>query len=165
MFLDLYGVGNLKIFSNYIICSGPFIQKTKRNIMQNEQNILLGEDDLITAKTIKMFIEKNESRVIKIVESGEELITAALYEYPSMIITDISLKGQLDGIEAMARISEIMDIPYIFITGFSDYISLIKSYSLHPFRIFTKPFDLNLLVKSVKEAFKTYSEIPSYYVG
>ena len=45
MFLDLYGVGNLKIFSNYIICSGPFIQKTKRNIMQNEQNILLGEDD------------------------------------------------------------------------------------------------------------------------
>ncbi len=133
--------------------------------MQTEQNILLGEDDLITAKTIKVFIEKNESKVIKIVETGEELISAALYEYPSMIITDISLKGQLDGIEAIARISEIMDIPYIFITGFSDYIPLIKSYSLHPFRIFTKPFDLNLLIKAVKEAFKTYSEIPSYYVG
>ncbi len=133
--------------------------------MQTGQNILLGEDDLITAKTIKVFIEKNDSKVIKIVETGEELITSALYEYPSMIITDISLKGQLDGIEAMARISEIMDIPYIFITGFTDYISLIKSYNLHPFRIFTKPFDLNLLIKAVKDAFRTYSEIPSYYVG
>ncbi len=133
--------------------------------MQAEQNILLGGDDLITAKTIKVFIEKNDARVIKIVETGEDLITSALYEYPSMIITDISLKGQLDGIEAIARISEIMDIPYIFITGYSDYIPLIKSYNLHPFRIFTKPFDLNLLVKAVKEAFKTYSEIPSYYVG
>ncbi len=133
--------------------------------MQNEHNILLGEDDLITAKTIKIFIEKNDSKVIKIVESGEELITSALYEYPSMIITDISLKGQLDGIEAMARISEIMEIPYIFITGFSDYISLIKSYSLHPFRIFIKPFDLNLLIKAVREAYKTYTEIPNYYLG
>ena len=133
--------------------------------MQSEQNILLGEDDLITAKTIKVFMEKNDSKIIKIVESGEDLITAALYEYPSMIITDISLKGQLDGIEAISRISEIMEIPYIFITGFTDYISLIKSYNLHPFRIFTKPFDLNLLIKAVKEAFRTYTEIPNYYLG
>ena len=133
--------------------------------MQNEHNILLGEDDLITAKTIKVFIEKNGSKVTKIVESGEELLTAALYEFPSMIISDISLKGQLDGIEAMARISEIMEVPFIFITGFTDYISLIKSYGLHPFRIFTKPFDLNLLIKAVNEAFRTYSNIPSYYLG
>jgi DNA-binding NtrC family response regulator len=133
--------------------------------MQNEYNILLGEDDLITAKTIKVFIEKNESRVIKIVESGEDLITTALYQYPSMIITDISLKGQLDGIEAMARISELMEIPYIFITGFTDYISLIKSYGLHPFRVFKKPFDINLLVKAVKDAFRTYASIPSHYFG
>ncbi len=132
--------------------------------MQEQHNILLGEDDLITAKTIKIFVEKNDSKIIKIVDSGEELITAALYQYPSMIITDISLKGQLDGIEAMARISEIMDVPYIFITGFTDNISLIKSYGLHPFRIFKKPFDLNLLIKAVNDAFRTYSNMPSYYL-
>ena len=97
--------------------------------------------------------------------ANRKLLTAALYNFPSMIITDISLKGQLDGIEAMARISEIMEIPYIFITGFTDYISLIKSYSLHPFRIFKKPFDLNLLIRAVEEAYRTYSNIPSYYLG
>ena len=82
--------------------------------MQDDNHVLLGEDDLITAKCIKSNIEKNGYKIIRIVESGEELVTVALYECPSLIITDISLKGQLDGIEAMSRISEMREIPYIF---------------------------------------------------
>lgn len=133
--------------------------------MLNDYSVLLGEDDLITAKCIKSNIEQKGFRVIHIVESGEELIASALYECPSLIITDISLKGQLDGIEAMARISEIREIPYIFITGYVDNISLIKSYSLHPYDTFLKPFDMNILNKTVEEMFDTTESVTSYYLG
>lgn len=133
--------------------------------MHNDFSVLVGEDDLITAKCIKSSIEKSKFRVIHIVESGEELIKSALYECPSMIITDISLKGQLDGIEAMARISEIREIPYIFITGYMDYMSLIKSYNLHPYNTFIKPFDLNVLNKTMEEMVETHEDVTSYYLG
>jgi DNA-binding NtrC family response regulator len=133
--------------------------------MVNDYSVLLGEDDLITAKCIKSNIEQNGFRVINIVESGEELIKSALYECPSLIITDISLKGQLDGIEVMARVSEIREIPYIFITGYVDNISLIKSYNLHPCNTFLKPFDINLLNKTVEKIFDTTESVTSYYLG
>lgn len=133
--------------------------------MVNDYSVLLGEDDLITAKCIKSNIEQNGFRVINIVESGEELIKSALYECPSLIITDISLKGQLDGIEVMARVSEIREIPYIFITGYVDNISLIKSYNLRPYNTFLKPFDINLLNKTIEEIFDTTESVTSYYLG
>lgn len=133
--------------------------------MVNDYSVLLGEDDLITAKSIKSNIEQKGFRVINIVESGEELIKSALYECPSLIITDISLKGQLDGIEAMARVSEIREIPYIFITGYADYISLIKSYHLHPYYTFLKPFDMSALNKTVEGMFETTEDVTSYYLG
>ena len=133
--------------------------------MVNDYSVLLGEDDLITAKSIKSNIEQKGFRVINIVESGEELIKSALYECPSLIITDISLKGQLDGIEAMARVSEIREIPYIFITGYADYISLIKSYHLRPYYTFLKPFDMSVLNKTVEGMFETTENVTSYYLG
>lgn len=133
--------------------------------MINDHSVLLGEDDLITANCIKSNIERKGLKVIHIVESGEELIKSALYECPSLIITDISLKGQLDGIEAMARVSEIREIPYIFITGYVDNITLIKSYNLRPYYTFIKPFDMNLLNKTVEEMFETAEDVTSYYLG
>jgi DNA-binding NtrC family response regulator len=133
--------------------------------MVNDHSVLLGEDDLITAKCIKSNIEQKGFKVINIVDSGEELIKSALYECPSLIITDISLKGQLDGIEAMARVSEIREIPYIFITGYADNMSLIKSYNLRPYNTFLKPFDLNELNKTVEKMFEASESVSSYYLG
>lgn len=133
--------------------------------MHNDNSVLLGEDELITAKCIKASIEQKGFKVIHIVESGEELIKAALYECPSVIITDIALKGQLDGIEAIARISEIREIPYIFITGYEDYLSLIKSYHLRPYYTFLKPLDLSILNKTIEGIFDTSENLTNYYLG
>ncbi len=133
--------------------------------MVNDYSILLGEDDLIIAKCIKSNIESKGFRVIHTVETGEELITSALYECPSLIITDISLKGEIDGIEAMARITEIREIPYIFITGYVDYLTLIKSYNLRPYYTFLKPFDVNVLNETVEKMFDTTENVTSYYLG
>ena len=134
--------------------------------MKNQCRILLAEDDLITANNIKLFIEKKGLNVITIVKSGEELITAALNKFPSIIITDITLKGQIDGIEAISRLSEILKIPYIFITGYQEYLPVIYSYNLNPHKIFIKPIEMELLFKSVKDLIASPANMLShYYLG
>ena len=134
--------------------------------MKNKCRIILAEDDFIIANDIKLFIEKKGLKVVKIVKSGEELITAALNKFPSMIISDITLKGQIDGIEAISRISEILKVPYIFITGYQEYLSLIYSYNLNPHKIFIKPIDMEVLYKSIKGIFASSLNIPTqYYLG
>jgi two-component system, response regulator PdtaR len=134
--------------------------------MIDQFKIILGEDDLITANSIKVSIENNDLKVIKIVATGEELISVALSMYPSLIIADITLKGQIDGIEAMSRISEIIKIPYIFITGYNEYLTTVYSYNLNPHNIFIKPIELELLCKSIKEIQASSLNVSSqYYLG
>ncbi|MEO8398863.1 MAG: response regulator [Ignavibacteriaceae bacterium] len=134
--------------------------------MYDQCRIILAEDDLISAKSIKLSLEKNGLKVTKIVESGEELVNAALNEFPSIIITDITLKGQIDGIEAIYQISEFLKIPYIFITGYQEYLPLICSYNLNPCNIFIKPIEMELFCKSVKEISESLLHVQSqYYLG
>ncbi|MGD1008031.1 MAG: hypothetical protein ABR980_12465 [Ignavibacteriaceae bacterium] len=80
-------------------------------------------------------------------EEIEELtmIASALNFYPSLIIIDITLKGEIDGIETISRISGMTKIPYIFITDSADQISLIQSYYLYHVKVFARPFDLDEL--------------------
>ena len=71
---------------------------------------------------------------------------------PSLIITDINLFGQLDGIEAMYRLQNRFNIPYIFIVAFDDYSRLIESYYLNPICLIKKPIRFNELVVSIAKA-------------
>jgi len=131
--------------------------------------ILLCEDDLIFAMSLKNFLEQRGYELHKITSSGEDLIYASLLYAPSLIIADITLKGELDGIEAMARIEEIKKIPFIYITGHSEYLSLINSYNLSPLRVFIKPIDMNELADTIDEVLHIHvpaeSVSSNYYIG
>jgi DNA-binding NtrC family response regulator len=129
--------------------------------------ILIAEDDTLLAKSLKIFLEQNNLNVINILPSGEDLISEAVSSTPSLIISDITLQGEIDGIEAVSRINRIRDIPYIFMTGHSEYLPLIKSYNLKPIKVFIKPVDFNLLFDTIEEYYygltkETYSY---YYLG
>ena len=71
---------------------------------------------------------------------------------PSLIITDVILNGQLDGIEAIARLECSYNIPYIFITAYDVYSNLIYSYNLNPLSIIKRPIDLVNLHESFEKA-------------
>ncbi len=113
--------------------------------------IIICEDDLLLVKSLKTRLETNGYKVIKTLNFAEDLIYWVMNSEPSLILTDISLSGDLDGIEAIARVIEKKVVPYIFITGFPDYKTIIKSYNLKPNSIFIKPIELELVVNNVKE--------------
>ena len=132
-----------------------------------ENKILVCSHDLSSALKIKIFLEEKGYYVFDPISSGDELIEAALKHYPTLIISDITLKGEIDGIEAISRISGITKIPYIFVADGKENISLIKSYYLHPINVFIKPVDLDELHLFVNDNTRNlnYAAHSDYYLG
>ena len=132
-----------------------------------ENKILLCSYDLSSVLKIKIFLEEKGLFVLDPISSGDELIEAALKHYPTLIITDITLRGEIDGIEAISRISGITKIPYIFVADRKENISLIKSYYLTPVNVFIKPVDLNELHLYVNDNTRilNYTANSDYYLG
>jgi len=136
--------------------------------MMNKSNrILLCSNDLVSSKSMKLSLEKKGFGVLDIISSGQELITSALNIYPSLIITDIALKGEIDGIETISRIASITKIPYIFIADSTDQISLIDSYYLSPVKVLTKPINSDEIYFFVNDTigFANNNQHSNYYLG
>lgn len=83
--------------------------------------------------------------VTGIASRGADAIYQAKENLPDIILLDINLKGQLDGIETAKTIQKFSDIPLIYLTGNSDEESFQKAKETHPFAFISKPFNkLNL---------------------
>lgn len=85
-----------------------------------DKKVLIVEDEMIIALLIERMVDNLGHEVIGKVPSGKEAIEKALELEPDLILMDIRLKGELDGIETMNRIRESKDIPVIYISGNSD---------------------------------------------
>lgn len=83
-------------------------------------NILVVEDERITAEDIKSGLEGSGYNVIDMVASGKEAIESAGKYQPDLVLMDIKLKGKMDGIEAAGQIKLKYDIPVIYLTAYSD---------------------------------------------
>ncbi len=121
--------------------------------MKESISILIAEVDTEISTKLKNYLSSVGHKVFPVVTSGEDLMDQAKLLNPSLIISDINLNGQLDGIEAIARLGSANDIPYIFITAYDDYSRLINSYYLNPVSLIRKPIDQMDLKACIEKAF------------
>lgn len=111
-------------------------------IMQEQTRILVVEDDSIIAMDIKIRLEKLEYNVVGTVTSGEDAIACVEKLSPNLILMDIVLKGELDGIATAQIITARHGTPIIFLTAFRDDADKFKRAKLTiPYGYITKPFD------------------------
>lgn len=107
--------------------------------------ILIVEDELIIAKGIQMRLQSMGYSVIDAVPSGEEAVLKAATDLPDLILMDINLQGDMDGVEAAEKIRSLFDIPVIYLTAHTDVESLSRAKITEPFGYIVKPFqDLSL---------------------
>lgn len=135
--------------------------------MESKNRILVCINDSSLALQIKTFLEGKGFYIFDPISSGDELIREALNYYPTLIISDITLRGEIDGIEAISRLSGFMKVPYIFFSDSKDDVSLIESYFLTPVDIFTKPVELENLYLILSHYFDTVKDTQhsDYYLG
>ncbi|MCI0497337.1 MAG: PAS domain S-box protein [Thermoplasmata archaeon] len=103
--------------------------------------ILVVEDEKIVAKDIQFRVRGLGFTVPAIAATGEEAVEKARQLNPDLILMDIKLKGEMDGIEAAGRIREFLDIPIIFLTAYSDRKTLERAKYTEPFGYILKPFE------------------------
>jgi two-component system, response regulator PdtaR len=82
--------------------------------------ILVVEDERITAEDIRAGLEFAGYKVPVICSTGEDAVQKAGRLEPDLVLMDIKLEGEMDGIEAAAKIRKSYDIPVIYLTAFSD---------------------------------------------
>ncbi len=106
----------------------------------SKANILIVEDEAIIAKEIKANLENMGYAVTSIVKSGKDAVEKAKQEHPDIILMDIKLEGEMDGIESSELVQNSLDIPVIFLTAYADEEKLERAKLTLPFGYVLKPF-------------------------
>ena len=83
------------------------------------ERILIVEDEAITALDLKYSLEELGYEVIDTVDTGQDAIDTAAETIPDVVLMDIKLKGDMEGIEAAEVISELR-IPIVYLTANTD---------------------------------------------
>jgi signal transduction histidine kinase len=113
-------------------------------------DILIVEDDIITATVIKKYLEKNNYNVVEIIEDGEIAVEIAKTKKPDLILMDIFLKDSIDGIEVAQRIKKSIDIPVIYLTADSSTATIERAKITEPFGYLVKPVDSAVLITNIE---------------
>jgi CheY-like chemotaxis protein len=119
--------------------------------------ILVVEDEGIVALDIKMTLRRLGHQVIATVDTGDDAILQAVNQKPDLILMDIRLKGETDGIEATHQIQAVASIPVIYLTGQLDDGTVHRAKTTNPAGYLAKPFtapELSALIQQVLERFQ-----------
>lgn len=116
--------------------------------MEGSKKILIVEDEMIIALLLERMVRNLGHQVIDKVVSGEEAISLVQKQPPDLILMDIRLQGELDGIEAMVRIHEMSDIPVIYISGNTDVLEQEKINQTEYVEFLSKPVTISDLSRS-----------------
>ena len=118
-----------------------------------KKQILVVEDERIVAADIKMSAQRLGYDVCGIAFSGEEAIKKAEEMNPDLVLMDIVLEGEMDGIEAASSIRTRFDIPIVYLTAYADEKTLERAKITEPFGYIIKPYDDKCLYTSIEIAF------------
>jgi len=106
-----------------------------------KKKILVVEDEKIVAMDIKKSLERIGYTVTGVVASGKEAIKKVFEDIPDLILMDIKLKGEMDGIEAAGEIRSQFNLPVIYLTAYTDEKTLERAKITEPFGYLLKPFE------------------------
>lgn len=121
-----------------------------------KKKILIVEDEIVAATECSHIVASHGYMVIGVVQTGEQAVEIATDAKPDLIIMDIVLPGEMDGITASERISAEMDIPIIFLTASSDEPTMKRALELKPYAYIVKPFDHANLITCIEIAFSKH---------
>ena len=115
--------------------------------MESKVNILIVEDEGIVAIALEDTLQMEGYQVCGIADNGKEALRIAEKETVDLVLLDIHIKGDWDGIETARRLTALRNIPFIYLTAFSDSETLERAKETAPAAYLIKPYQpRNLLI-------------------
>ncbi len=120
---------------------------------QNKIKILIIEDELLIAEDMRLQLEELGYEVVGIASEYQEAIALFNQEMPDIILIDVVIEGEKDGIELASELKKLQHVPIIFITSHADKPTVERAKSTKPDGYLVKPFDSKDLYAAIEIAF------------
>lgn len=114
--------------------------------------IMVVEDEALVALDLTTKLRQLDYEVPAGAFSGEEAVQQAQAVHPDLVLMDIRLAGEIDGIEAAQQIRQNLNIPVVFLTAYSDDPTLERAKGAEPMGYLLKPFEQRELYTTVEVA-------------
>ena len=118
---------------------GEFAPKEEDS--SNRSSIMIVEDEPIIALDLHLKLEQMGYQIAAVVRSGEKAVEQAAAKQPDLVLMDINLAGEMDGVEAAAKIQPRWQIPVIYLTASSSNSTLERAKLTAPSAYLLKPFE------------------------
>ncbi|MBI4738695.1 response regulator, partial [Candidatus Woesearchaeota archaeon] len=103
-------------------------------------NILIVEDEIIIAEDLQTRLKRLGYSVAAVAFSGVKAVDQTIATAPDLVLMDIMLKGDTDGIEVARQIRAKLDVPIIYVTAYADNAKLQRAIHTEPYGYIIKPF-------------------------
>ncbi len=115
----------------------------------NQARVVVVEDERVVALDIKSHLERFGYEVPAMYATGESVLENLEHDRPDLVMLDIRLQGELDGVETGERIQKEYGVPFILLTAYADEQTLQRAKITQPFAYIIKPFDERELRTSI----------------
>jgi PAS domain S-box-containing protein len=117
-----------------------------------QTQILVVEDEGIVALEIQTRLNQLGYHVPEILASGEAAVSRAIELQPDLVLMDIRLKGNMDGVTAAEQLRRVLNVPIIFLTAYADKDTLGRAKVTEPYGYILKPFEVRELHIAIEMA-------------
>jgi PAS domain S-box-containing protein len=117
-----------------------------------QRKVLIVEDEQIVATELREILSSLGYSVVGIASSGPDALARADESRPDLILMDIRIKGEMDGIETAVRIMARWDVPVVFVTAHADQETLRRAKATGPMGYLLKPFSERELQVAIEMA-------------
>jgi DNA-binding response OmpR family regulator len=127
------------------------------DLVSSKPRALIVEDEVLIAEELKARLSLLGFSVIAAVDSGEEGIAIATRERPDLVLMDIRLKGEKDGVQATKEIHQQVDVPIVYLTAYSDRLSVDRARGTEYDGFVLKPFRAGELQSTIEIAMQRHA--------
>ena len=125
--------------------------------MVERARIMVVEDEAVISLEIQDRLTKMGHSICGTAASGEEAVSVAAAKHPDLILMDVQLRGDVDGVETAQQIRDRIEIPVIYLTAFADDRTVERARLTEPFGYLIKPFSEKELYAAIETALYKHS--------
>lgn len=118
--------------------------------LSDKKSILIIEDEVIIAEEIKVRLTELGYHVMGPIGKSDQAIDFLSFQNPDLVLCDINIKGDKDGIEVAELIRKKKNIPFVFLTSLADRSTIERAKAALPYGYIVKPFDERDLLSGIE---------------
>ena len=121
--------------------------------------ILIVEDEELYADQLEMLVDKLGYEHLATLDNSQDALNCLKKDRPDLILMDVHIRGEYDGIELASLIQKDFPIPIIFITSLQDDLTFSRASRTNPLNFLVKPFNQLQLQRTIELTVKKLSNI------